>query len=215
MNLGFGFRQEPRLSQRLSLRQEPRLSHSQRLSIDTRLLQLQLDLVESLWGVKYKPQCKCHHCGHELTPLEILRGFSDDVTDTSVACPICLQRIRARLVAHFKGGRSELAFFCPSQTTDRLWGLEDLSYEELNRQHPILLHSANVHFGNISAAFAKNGVDYPLDKNVAWKEKVTDFLGLLPDGKIAEAVGTTRYQVCKLRKLRGIKGYKKRALLSV
>lgn len=192
---------------------DTRLTQAQRVHLAQRIIQVRLEIVEAVWGAKYSPRAKCPAgagCGRELTAFEILQGFRDDPTDYTTACPGCGYRFQPILRTTFSTGSAEIPFYCALQTLEGLRGKESLSYDDLNKKHASLLHSASVHFGNISAAFEKIGCDYPLDVNLAWKEKVRPFLGKVPDTVIAEIVGTSRSSVRRLRVKHGIDVYRAR-----
>lgn len=207
LGLGFGHYQQHRQVQSL------RLSHAQRQVIDQKIIAMRLDLIESVWGIRYSPKCECFNCGYKLMTVEILKGFSDDVNDTTVPCPVCETKLQPKLIHRTGSGSSEVYFYCPTQTTERLRGLEVHDYDYLYRHHPILVHSAGIHFGNIANAFASIGIDYPLADRIDWREKVGPFLGLMPDTQIAQVVGVSVYKVRKMRKFRGLPPFKKRDLL--
>jgi hypothetical protein len=53
--------------------------------------------------------------------------------------------------------------------------------------------SALVHFGSLSAAFAKVGIEYTAEaeKRKGWQDRIATFLGRVPDTLIAEVVGVS------------------------
>ena len=202
------------IRQATSIIQATRLSMVQSAHIAQRMFTLRLDLVENIHGMKYMPKAECPNCSKKLKPLEILKGFNDDPYDFDTTCPGCKHRFSARLVANFRnGGTAELPFYCAIQTLNGLHDKDTLSYEDLKKSYGALFHSAVVHFGSITAAFGRLSIDYPMNERIAWKDKVSGFLGLIPDGVIANVVCVSKYAIQKLRRDLGIKGFSHRKLL--
>jgi len=200
------YRQEQRLEQRLTLEQRQR--------IEQRMVQKHLLLIKKVHDIKYRPQCKCGGCGKMIKPVDILRGFSDDLTDTRTTCPRCGHKTQPILVGRPQESRRiEVAFYCPDQTLDHLRTIGSIPFYELERDYPVILHSATAHFGNIASAYKRIGIDYEVPAILNWQRRVKTVLGLLPDKHIADVVGTTVYQIRKLRKRFKVPGFKKRILL--
>jgi len=57
------------------------------------------------------------------------------------------------------------------------------------------------------------GVEYQFEEFTNWKNKITPFLGLLPDKTIADCVNVSPYIVRKLRNQLGVAGYSKAKVL--
>jgi len=178
------------------------------------MLAKRLLLIKRVHDIKYRLWCECDNCGRMIKPIDILKGFSNDVTDTRTACPRCGNKTQPRLLGKVQEtGRYNFAFYCPEQTLDRLVDLGSVPFYQLERDYTDVLHSAVVHFGNISAAYKRIGIDYEVPAIPDWKRRARPVLGLLPDKQIADIVGTTVYQIRKLRKRFKIAGFSKRKLL--
>ncbi|MFA6537385.1 MAG: hypothetical protein WCT18_03215 [Patescibacteria group bacterium] len=186
-----------------------------KLKQETALLQMRLALIESVNGVKYEPKSKCPRCGKELTHLEIMNGFLQDVNDFTTECPKCKTRMRAYL--HAKKGSSgmiEIAMYCPMQTIERLRGKDNLTEEEIEKENLGVYSSAIVNFGSLKNAFATFGVNYlKSTPKVSWQEKVRDFLGYISDVEISKIVGVHRNAIGAYRRSLGIDRATKEDLL--
>ena len=200
------------LVQRQSLVQ--RLTLGQRFTLQTQILQLRSQLLEALRKEKYTPVAKCPACGMELNHLQIMQGFNRDVNDLTTGCPKCQTRFCPRLI--FKGiaVSVELPFYCPVQTLDRIVQYWRLTPDELCKRNQALYRSAVAHFGTLKAALAKIGINYQFDEVTEWKDKVSSFLGKMPDTTIASYCGARVSEVRKLRKELGVMPYSSRRLLA-
>lgn len=207
MSLGLRNRVEQRLTQKLELTEE------QKLVIEVKLLQLRRDLLQALRKEKYSPTAKCPHCGHELTAIEIMRGFYDDVNDLTTGCPGCGARFQPQMIFKDSVARIELPFYCPAQTLDRIASLWVLSPDELCRKDNGLYRSAIFHFGTLKSAFSRISTDYGFDEITEWKKKVKPFLGKIHDTVIADFCGVGVADVRKHRKSLKIRAYSARRLL--
>lgn len=89
-------------------------------------------------------------------------------------------------------------------------GKEHLSPAELSRQHPAIYRSAIVHHGSIRGSFAKLGITYKFEEIFNWENKVTAFLGRLPDTIIAECVEVSTSVIRRMRQKLKIPAYMKK-----
>lgn len=194
------------LRQSLVQRQEQKLvlTQTQRLAITSHILELRLDLIQVLIGERYNPRGTCPSCLRVLTPMEVIRGFNQDPRDFTTGCPSCKSRFEPSLICISGTSRIELPFYCDAQTLKQLAGKENLTVEELSQKHPAIYRSAIAHHGNIKAAFEKIGVKYAHAEFIEWKNKITSFLGYLPDTVIAECASIPVYKVRAARKRLGI-----------
>jgi len=195
--MSMGMEQNLSLGMSLDLRQS--ISLREELSLRIRLL-------ETVYQVKYQPVGDCPHCNRKLSHKEILKGFRQDPMDTTTRCPKCKTRFQPRLISRFASGRIELHFLCPIQTLTRLKHHSDLQLDEFKKYEPTTYHSAVVHFGSLTQAFARISIKYRYsyqeknelgDKNL--KRKLRLFLGKLSDKLIAQY---TNISVEKIRKIR-------------
>jgi hypothetical protein len=152
----------------------------------------------------YTPRAHCSGCGYNLTPFEIISGFSTDHDDFTTQCPCCRARFDPKLVWRCSKdgaviGAIELQFYCDSQTLAKLAGHEEMEPKDFAATYPALYHSAVVHNGTLRAAFAKLGIDYKFVEITNPEIKVKPFLGRIPDAVIAEVSGL---KVCAVRRLR-------------
>lgn len=206
LSMGFCHRHEVQQKQQQELTQEMK----QRLI--SYCFQLKLALIGELGGERYQPKAVCPKCGRELDAAEILRGFSDNVTDYTTACsnPRCPTRFRPLLVSLGDVSRIETPFYCPAQTLDQLRGKEGLKPEELAKKNSGVFNSALAHFGSLKAAFKKIGVNYPFEGIASdWEKKVEEFLGRLPDTVIANCARVRVVNVRELRNKLGIEPFSK------
>ncbi|MDD5340968.1 MAG: hypothetical protein PHC97_00860 [Patescibacteria group bacterium] len=186
-----------------SLRQTKKLATSltlQQSAIQSQQLSLRLELVEQLGGERYQPKAHCPACGRELTPTEIIRGFSHDINDFDTTCSGCGHRFQPTIICFGHGTEVELPFFCDCQTLHKMEGLQHLSPQEISKKEPAVYRSAIVHHGGLKSAFAKNNIDYPFQEIHDWKSKVTPFLGRMQDTVIAECCQVSTSTIRALRK---------------
>ncbi len=202
------------MGQRLVVRQEQRLTHTQKQEIKAGLLSARLDLVGAIHGGSYRPRATCPGCYRKLTPLEIIAGFRDDVTDYTTSCTYCNKRFEPKLSYSSSASTIELPFYCATQVLAQLGGLEVLPPEEIQKEHPAIYHSVRVHHGNFRIAFEKIGIQYHFETVTNWKDKVRDFLGKLPDTVIAEVVDLPVRTIRKLRNDLNIDVFRPRDLAS-
>ena len=141
------------LEQRLAPKLEQRLELKQRLKIQARLLGLRLQLIGKVSGESYKPHAACPKCFCRLTPLEIIKGFNRDVNDFTTKCPKCKERFEPTIICQRPVGKTEVPFYCPSQTLNQLGGKENLPAADFKAAYPAIFHSVTVHFGSLSEAF--------------------------------------------------------------
>lgn len=200
----------------LRLQQAVALTQEQRLLIQTRMVQIRLDLHDAVYERRFEPKADCPQCGRQLTVIEILKGFTSDPADVTTLCPSCKHRFPAQLhalLSHVSSMR--VSFFCPSQTIARLRGFEHFNFEEIKRKDPSILYSALIHFGTLQNAFRQVGVDYAEDpKPQSWQERIESFLGQISDRDIAEIVGVRRSDIAVLRRRRNIHAFRRRDLLA-
>ncbi len=201
MGFGLSMHQELSLKQRLELR----LAH--KIEIDHRHTELIFQITAITTGSHYKEAAQCTECHINLTKLEILQGFTRDREDVRTTCPKCGHRFYAHLVAHSDSGSLEITFYCADQTLARL------PREDLDRLTPSVFesefrseyHSAKIHFGTLRLAYAREGIHYPHNERIAWREKYMVFLGELPDRIIAEHAGVSLASVGTYRRSLGIR----------
>lgn len=195
------------LSQTPSLQLQQRLTQEQRLSIQSQQLGLRIELAGELRGERYEPTASCFECGRKLTPGEILQGFNDNPHDFTTRCSGCGHRFEPKLVCFSGRSTLELPFFCDIQTLDQLPGKENLSPEQLSRLHPAIYRAAIIHHGTIRKAFKEIGINYEFKEIPEWKNKVTAFLGRLPDTVIAKCVNVPATTIRSMRKKLNIDRY--------
>jgi hypothetical protein len=200
MSMGMTQRQEQRMS--LSQRQVQRLGQS---------LQMTLNIIEAVRGLKYSPEATCPGCTRKLNPAEIMMGFNDDVNDFTTECTNCGRRFEPKLMHYFQGGtgRSELPFYCSSQTLAMMGKFKDSSPEEIQKKNPGMYHSAIVHYGTLRRAFREANIEYSFEELIDWKVKIVPFLGKLQDTKIASILDVPVREIRKMRKERGIRPFKR------
>lgn len=205
LGLSQRFRQTQRLATSLALQQSAIISQQ---------LSLRLELVEQLGGERYEPKAHCPTCDRELTPAEIIKGFSRDVNDFDTTCSGCGHRFQPTIICFGQGTKVELPFFCDCQTLNKMEGLQHLSPQELSRLHPAIYRSAIVHHGGLKSAFARINIDYPFQEIHDWKSKVTPFLGRMQDTIIAECCQVPASAIRALRKKLKIPRYTLKVSLS-
>lgn len=199
-----------RMSMRPHMRSELRVSHSMRTDLQTHMLEVWRDMIASLRGERYEPQpLLCKKCRHTLTALEILKGFSSDPLDTTTACPKCGTRNQPLLGYRTDAGSVTIEMLCAAQTLHALKGWDILSPKAIESHDPSAYKSAVYHFGGLAQAFKEIGVKYTEESFDGWLEKVAEFLGKLPDTKIAQAINKPASFVRKLRHKLGIKRFRK------
>jgi hypothetical protein len=165
-------------------------SISQKLEIGLRqyLTETRAELAQTLRGEKFEPSARCPKCSRKLTAVEILKGFNDNPTDFTTACPKCGERFPASLINYGRVFRTELQFYCARQVVEQLRGFDHFTPEEISRANQSVFQSAIYHFGSLRQAFEKIDRTYSFDEVGAWREKIQPFLGRLPDTIIAECV---------------------------
>ena len=199
----------PRLENRVELKQ--RLSLEQKALTLNHIIGLRIDLAGSLAGVKYYPENSCPNCHYQLKLSEILKGYSEDPKDLRTTCPKCRTHFEAKL----RSGAAQLRWYCPNQA---LYALQEggnrevLKPEEIEKWNHSVYHSLLTHFGSITNAFKKLGVNYTHGEVPNWHDRVRPFLGNLPDTMIAEIVGVGRSVINALRKSYGISAFNRRKL---
>lgn len=202
------------MGQGLVVCQAQRLTHTQKQEIKAGLLNARLELVGAIHGGSYKPRATCPSCNRELTPLEIISGFRDEVTDYTTSCTRCNHRFEPKLSYRSIASTMELPFYCATQVLAQLDGLEMFPPEEIQKERPAIYHSVRVHHGNFRIAFEKIGIQYQFETVTNWKDKVRDFLGKLPDTVIAEVVDLPVRTIRKLRNDLNIDVFRPRDLAS-
>lgn len=202
MRLSLSLRQEPRLTQTLSL--NARLSLGQKLS-------LRLRLIEALREESYTASAECPRCGHSLSLDEILKGFTIDPRNYTTKCPKrkCGARFEAVLVQKRAHSSISLVFYCPVQSTAQLTQ-EMLAHtpKKIAKLMPSVYNSCMVHFGSLKSAFRSIGMEYEFEEVANWQTRVEPFLGLISNVIIAECVGVHTSEV---RSLAAAKRAKERA----
>jgi hypothetical protein len=192
--------------------QRIRISQALSLSVSIAQLQYRRDLVEALHGEKFNPKGKCPKCEHRLSDYEIMKGFRDDPSDYTTACPMCKHRFLPHLYhAIGLGGSTEVAFYCPAQTLQQMPKLANMPLDDLRTHHAAVYYSAVAHFGGLKQAFGKIGLTYAHEADLDWKNRVGNFLGKMPDTVIAELVGAPVKQIQKLRREKGVPVYSRAA----
>lgn len=199
--------------QRLTHRLLHRLTNQQRLVLREAVLTLRHALHETLHDGDYTPRAECPRCAHRLTQLEILNGFRSDPRDFTTECSRCKHRFEARLIRPLGYAKAELVYLCPDQTLHALRGLEGVPPPELSTTHAAVYHSAILHFSSIKKAFERVGTTYDFEEIFNWKDKVSSFLGKLPDTTIASCVDVPVREVRVLRRENKILPYNARRLI--
>jgi hypothetical protein len=169
--------------------------------IQSHRLDLRLSLIGALHVEKYSPQATCPRCRHWLSPLEIFKGFRSDPHDLTTGCPRCKERFQPSLIWSNAFGRKELRFYCAVQTQEMMHGLEVLSPEAFQKEHPSIYHSAIAHHGTLTNAFSAMGITYAFDEIADAKTKIEPFLGKLFDTTIAKLSGVDVKVVRRMRRL--------------
>lgn len=90
---------------------------------------------------------------------------------------------------------------------------KNMSPVDFMKNHPALYHSAIVHFGSLKEAFRKVGIEYRFKEKRDWKNKITTFLGQLPDTVIAIIVNVSVDTIRRMRVKLGIPKYSRRRML--
>ncbi len=201
-------------SQRLVQAQRLALTQTQRAAIQCRMLALRMELAGALVEEQYENKRMCPHCHHGLTMLEQLRGFAQSDTDTLCTCPKCKHRFQPRLVAQTLGGTMEIILLCPQQTLYELRKplVNGLEPTVIRDRHPAAYRGALIHFGSLTLAFHRAGLEYGFPEVYPWEDKVVPFLGKMSDTDIARACRVSEDKIRRFRKKKGIKAFRKRAL---
>jgi len=195
------------MSMGMEQRQTMRMEQRQTMSLD-QILSQKLMLLQVLRLVRYSPEATCNSCDYGLNPMEIIKGFNQDPRDYTTKCPKCKARFTAKLITRLRHGSVELIFYCEVQALDQLKDLVNLSPEEIEKEEPAVYHSIRVHCGTLTNAFKKIGLSYPHEEKIDWKDKITCFLGQMPDTVIAECVGVSVYAIRKIRKKKKISSFR-------
>jgi hypothetical protein len=205
-----GMRMGPSMTHRMKLRHEIRLNSEIVLGL---MFQARMQLVQALHDETYEPKAQCPSCAHELTAVEILKGFNRDPADFTTGCPKCKERFSPRLICFGPASRLELPFYCSAQVLEQMGGLHTLPPDEFARLHPAIYRSAIAHHGSIRNAFAQLGADYPFGDISGWESKAASFLGQLPDTVIAQCVGKSPRVIRRMRRKAGIRAFSKRRMV--
>ena len=201
------------MSQRTETRQTLEMKMEQQAKMLARLLALKMELISVIHGEKYETKAHCPQCARQLSGVEIISGFNQNPKDFTTRCTGCNHRFEPSLVCLDDISSIEIKFYCSAQVLDQLRGLQDLTTDELARKHAGIYRSAIVHHGSIRSAFKTIGTEYQFEEFTNWKNKITPFLGLLPDKTIADCVNISLYIVRKLRNQLGVAGYSKAKML--
>lgn len=207
------YSQDVRQSVKHSLSQTQKLEPKQSVTIQQGLLLRQRELVESVHGIRYSPRAACPKCSHQLTDLEILKGFRDDPTDYSTQCPKCHERFLPLLYASTQYSSVRLPYYCPAQTLEQIKDMRSVPLEEFKTQNAAVYNSALVHFGGLKQAFEQLGLTYEHEAELDWRKNVGPFLGKLPDTVIAKLLGAKVGEIRRMRKAQGIRKFRHRDLL--
>lgn len=197
----------------LGLSHSLRLTLDQKLHIQTRLLSLRLELVEQIRDERYDLQGECPGCLRKLKPIEIIKGFNQNPNDFTTVCTNCGRRFEPTLICFGNESRIELPFYCDVQTLSQLNDKENFDPEKLKKDHAGLYRSAIIHFGSLKNAFAKIGIVYLFEDISDWKNKITPFLGRMPDVHISQCVNVPVNMIRTIRKKLGIPRYTRRQAL--
>ena len=163
--------------------------------VDNRRLILGILFPDEAW----KPAASCT-CGWDLSPWEVLQGFSDDPQDVTTECPDCGLRFKAVLTAKEVGPQSRW-FCCSGQLTHTLRSHKDLarlSLPELIAKQPDLVATARFHHLTMKAAFAAAGLDYRGEEEFPLAEKVRLLASEIPAPVIAAHLGIEEARVREL-----------------
>ena len=203
----FGLSQSLHLCQKQELSQ--RLSAEQRIAVQTQILTIRLELIGMLRAEQYRPRAECPGCRHLLTPLEIIKGFSRDPNDFNTTCPSCNTRFLAQLRRYIDdASHQEYLFYCKIQALEKIRIIGEIAPSALLEQSPALYYSLIAHCGTLTAAYKEIGISYQFrEEGFAWRDKVGDFLGKLPDTMIARCVGTSAAVIRRMRCASGIPRY--------
>lgn len=199
---------------RLSLSLKPTQRQEQVQTIESRqeqlvkhVLTLRTELILALHNERYQPEATCPNCHVELTSEAILIGFNHDPNDFTTSCPLCNTRFRPKLVCLSDNGSIEMPFYCDIQSLSLLKGMEDLTPEQLKREHSEIYRSTIYHYGTIRNAFNAMGVRYEFGEIENWSDKIQPFLGRLPDTVIAKYAGQPVSAIRRMRNGLGIPRY--------
>ena len=201
------------MSQRIETKQTLEIKLEQKAKMLARLLALKMELISVIHGEKYETKAHCPQCSRKLSGVEIISGFNQNPKDFTTRCTGCNHRFEPSLVCLDDNSSIEIKFYCSAQVLYQLRGLQDLTTDELARKHAGIYRSAIVHHGSIRSAFKMIGVEYQFEEFTNWENKITPFLGLLPDKMIADCVNVSPYVVRKLRSQLGVVGYSKAKMI--
>jgi len=200
-------------SMRPEMRIEARLTMAQRILVHAHLHALVIELAGVLRDERYEPQASCPRCFRKLTPLEILKGFREVVTDFTTGCPECQHRFEPLLISFGNASNVELRYYCPMQVLERLRSLSAHQPDYIARELPGEYRSAVIHHGTLKNAFQQIGVEYPYSDVEGWESKAQPFFGRVPDTAIAKCTGVSVFVVRSTRKKAGVPAFNKRAAL--
>lgn len=180
------------------------------------LLASRLELAQVVLGEKYRLKGECPQCGRDLTPREIVTGFSQDLDDPTTQCSGCHFRFTPILISQTQEGEKEWSFFGPTQVLDQLGQIrKPLPPAKMLEEYPALYRSALVHYGSLKAALKRILIAYPFQEiQEEWRDKVFQLLGDLPDTVIADCVGVSRAVVAHLRRSLDIPPFNPKTMLS-
>lgn len=196
MGVSFGLNQEARVKQTVA----PILTTILIQEVRSIMFSLSLQLIEKIRGETYYPSARCPTCGYKLEDFEIVKGFRSDPLDFNTTCPKCKYRFQPRLICFAHTGiKIELPFICASQVLHSLRSKYHLAPDKISRDYPGDYRSAIVHWGSLTAAFAKININYHFKEVAGWKQKIMPFLGRLPDHQIARAVEVSPSTIRRLR----------------
>uniref|UniRef100_A0A7C4QXN2 Uncharacterized protein n=1 Tax=candidate division CPR3 bacterium TaxID=2268181 RepID=A0A7C4QXN2_UNCC3 len=205
MELRLGFEQKLTQKQELKILQEQKKEYK---------LQLQLALSGAKTGEKFVVAEICPKCKKGLSAIEVVEGFNYDPLDFETTCKHCGHRFQPKVRATHMESREvrEYQLYCPVQTLHALRNYSEMHPLNLEKVHPALYRSANIHFGSIAAAMKENGISYRFKEELNWKEKLGPFLGLVPDVMFARYAGVSPATVSRYRRLLGIRRFSNREI---
>jgi hypothetical protein len=167
-----------------------------------------IQILQALYpGEPADPKGDCPSCRRTLTIEEILRGFLDQVEDTTTACPACGTRFQPLIVGRFGQGKLLVPFLCAKQTLGRLREIASNSFDYICSNHQQVVASARFHFGTVTKAYQQIGIDFIGEPALTWKDKVRPFLGQCSDALIAEVVNASPATVRRYRVSLGIETF--------
>ncbi|HLD61302.1 MAG TPA: hypothetical protein VJA27_04205 [Patescibacteria group bacterium] len=151
-------------------------------------LERRLEVINWLRGSNYRLRKVCPHCAAALEARDILAGFKHDPREFTTRCPMpeCQQRFQPLIVYKKGDNPAEVPFYGPAQLAPQLPTIQPLSPAELAETHPVIYHSAILHWGSLQAAFASNGLPpYPHREIANWQEGVRPLLASVPSSILA------------------------------